>query len=149
MKKGALIAGLIVIAGLGFFVFSQNQDTSQDVVMEDTSVETGETEDSMQEESSEPGVVNISMDMDNYSYTPNVINTKPGDTVNVTLVNVKGEHDFIIEELDVHTDHVDNPGDILEVTFTIPEDQEPGSYEFYCAVANHRQLGMVGELIIE
>ena len=41
-----------------------------------------------------------------------------------------------------------NIGRLLQPPITIPEDAAGQSYEFYCSVGNHRQLGMVGTLTI-
>lgn len=70
----------------------------------------------------------------------------PADTdVTVNLVNAGVlEHDFNIDELDVHTELL-AAGESDSVVVNAPA----GEYEYYCSVAGHREAGMVGKLIAE
>jgi nitrite reductase (NO-forming) len=68
----------------------------------------------------------------------------PGDVVAITLINGdKIEHDLIIDELGVHTAHLQELDAQSTVTFQVEEEAE---YEYYCSVPGHRQAGMVGVL---
>lgn len=73
------------------------------------------------------------------------LTVKPGDTITMTNTGFL-EHDFTVDELGIHEVTPSN-GDT--VTITIPEDAEPGEFEFYCSVPGHREQGMVGTLIVE
>jgi plastocyanin/mono/diheme cytochrome c family protein len=80
---------------------------------------------------------------DPYNWSETEITVKPGDTIEVVNAGAM-EHDFTVDELSIH--------EVLTgeaVTITIPEDAEPGTYEFYCSVPGHRESGMVGTLTIE
>lgn len=90
----------------------------------------------------------ISMEMGMFYFTPNVIEAEAGETITVTIENVEGLHDFVIDELDVATEQV-NGGESVTATFTIPEDASGTEYEFYCSVNSHRAQGMVGTLIVK
>ncbi|MDH5532983.1 MAG: cupredoxin domain-containing protein [Candidatus Pacebacteria bacterium] len=90
----------------------------------------------------------ISMEMGGFYYAPNVIEAEAGETITVTVKNVKGFHDFVIDELDVATEQV-NEGETVTATFTIPEDASGTEYEFYCSVGNHKAQGMVGTLMVK
>lgn len=84
----------------------------------------------------------------NFSYAPNTITAKAGETITVKLEIEDGFHDFVIDELDVATSQI-STGESEMVEITIPEDASGESYEFYCSVGNHRAQGMVGTLVIE
>ena len=55
-------------------------------------------------------------------------------------------HDFVIDELNVKTPIVQT-GETAVVEFVVPN--TPGTFNYYCGVANHRQLGMEGTLTIQ
>lgn len=83
--------------------------------------------------------------LDSMAFSESELTLAPGDTI--TMVNTGFlEHDFTVDELGIHEVTASN-GDT--VTITIPEDAEPGEYEFYCSVAGHAQAGMVGTLTIQ
>lgn len=83
--------------------------------------------------------------LDPYDWSETELTVKPGDTV--SAVNTGSlQHDFTVDELSISEDL---PTDGSEVLITIPEDAEPGEYEFYCSVPGHREGGMFGTLIIE
>ncbi|HYI24020.1 MAG TPA: c-type cytochrome [Thermomicrobiales bacterium] len=80
---------------------------------------------------------------DPYAWSQTEITVKPGDTIQVVNAGAI-EHDFTVDDLGIH--------EVLSsdaVTITIPEDAEPGEYEFYCSVPGHKEGGMVGTLTIE
>lgn len=81
---------------------------------------------------------------DPYEWSQYELTLAPGDTIEVTNVGFS-QHDFTVDELGISEDL---PNDET-VTITIPEDAEPGEYEFYCSVPGHREGGMVGTLTIE
>jgi len=76
---------------------------------------------------------------------PNEIRVKVGVPVTINLNAIDLMHDFVVDELDIRTE-VTPGGQSSTVTFT---PTEPGEYEFYCSVGNHRAQGMKGTLIIE
>lgn len=78
-------------------------------------------------------------------YDKDALTLKPGDTI--TFKNTGAlEHDFVVDELGI-SEAAEAGRD--EITITIPEDAEPGDYEFYCSVPGHKAAGMVGTLTIE
>lgn len=80
-----------------------------------------------------------------FAYDVKEIKAKQGDSLVVAFTNSEGTHDFVIDELGVNSG-VLNAGETMNMT--IPTDK-PGTYEFYCSVGQHRQMGMKGVLIIE
>lgn len=88
----------------------------------------------------------LTVDMYNFGYSQETIEASPGETIEITLTNSEGYHDFVIDELDVDSGRT-NAGEVTTATVTIPEDTAVGtSYEYYCSVGNHRAQGMVGTL---
>jgi nitrite reductase (NO-forming) len=70
----------------------------------------------------------------------------PADTdTTITLVN-KGvlEHDLVIESLKLATALL-KPGEEGSIVVNAPA----GEYEYWCTVAGHKELGMLGKLIAE
>ncbi len=73
-----------------------------------------------------------------------LLTAEPGEVVEITLINGdKIEHDLVIDELGVHTDHLQDLDSQSTITFKVEEEAE---YEYYCSVPGHRQAGMVGIL---
>lgn len=71
------------------------------------------------------------------------ITVSPGDTIQAVNAGLS-QHDFTVDELGIAQVLTAEP-----VEITIPEDAQPGEYEFYCSVPGHKELGMVGTLIIQ
>jgi plastocyanin len=92
-------------------------------------------------------VVDYTVSMSNFEFSPNQLTAAPGQTIRVLLVNVDGIHDFVIDELGVQTSELtQDQEEVVEIT--IPEDAAGMTYEFYCSVGNHRDIGMVGTLTV-
>lgn len=135
MNKGLMVGIIALLLAGGVYVYSSRQDTPK----EDVAVVVEEK--AMTEE------VDYTLDMQNFSYTPNVIQGKAGETLTVKIVNGGGFHDFVIDELGVASKQIaEGESEIVEIK--IPADAT-GEYEFYCSVGNHRAQGMVGTLMIE
>lgn len=79
------------------------------------------------------------------AYDTDAITVQPGDTITLTNEGF-AQHDFAVDELGIDSDLLNNG---QSTTITIPEDAEPGDYEFYCSVPGHKELGMVGTLTVE
>jgi nitrite reductase (NO-forming) len=72
------------------------------------------------------------------------LTAEPGDVVEITLINGdKIEHDLLIDELGVHSAHLQELDSQSVVTFKVEEEAE---YVYYCSVPGHRQAGMFGTL---
>lgn len=79
-----------------------------------------------------------------FSFTPNTLSVKKGDTVKVTFNNTGGTHDLRVEGYDVGTKVIQS-GQSDSFTFTA---DKAGSFAFYCSVGNHRAMGMEGTLTV-
>ncbi len=80
-----------------------------------------------------------------FAYTPSSF-TIPADTdVSVTLTNSGvTPHNFTIDNPSVVSDDV-QAGQSTALTLNLPA----GTYEFYCSIPGHRELGMVGTLTVQ
>lgn len=81
----------------------------------------------------------------NYKFNPSEIKVKKGERVKIIFKNSGGMHDFVIDEFNVRTQVI---GSEKEDTVEFVPDKT-GTFEYYCSVGNHRQMGMVGNLIVE
>lgn len=92
-----------------------------------------------------PNEVVIDMTGINYDFSVKQIKVKKGDIVTINFVSNEGFHDWVVDEFDAATARV-NEGGTTSVTFTA---DKVGTFQYYCSVGKHRQLGMVGYLIVE
>lgn len=81
----------------------------------------------------------------NFYFTPNKLTVNKGDKVTIIFTSNGGIHDFVIDEFNAKTDIV-NTGKSATVSFVA---DKTGTFQFYCSVGQHRQLGMVGTLTVQ
>ena len=110
----------------------------------------------------------LTLDATDFAYSPLSITVPVDQPVLLTLKNSGYlEHDFVIEKIDVETKVIQDSGsdahhahgaesnydlhfsaqvgETSVIQFTV---SEPGTYQFFCSVAGHKEAGMVGELIV-
>jgi plastocyanin len=87
----------------------------------------------------------VALSMADFRFSQNEIRVKRGEALTLLVTNDQGVHDIVIDELGVNSSLIP-VGQTVEVV--VPTDVA-GAFEFYCSVGSHRQLGMVGRLIIE
>jgi nitrite reductase (NO-forming) len=94
-----------------------------------------------------PSVITVSFIIESGQsyFKPGEIKVKQGDRVRITLNNIEGSHNLGIDEFNAKTKTIQT-GESDTVEFLA---DKKGTFEFYCSVANHRQMGMVGNLIVE
>jgi len=80
-----------------------------------------------------------------FGYSEKEIKVKKGDRVKIVLTSTDGFHDWVVDEFDARTQQI-NTGESSSVEFVA---DQAGSFQFYCSVGNHRQMGMVGNLVVE
>lgn len=144
---------IVLVAGLGYFLTQRNrtetsnvQLNSQEAVQEDSmanpnpSAENQSTETAVMSDSSI-----ITVEGGAFYFKPSTIKVKKGQKVTIEFKNAGGSHDFTIDELNVKTKTIGS-GETAKVEFTA---NKAGSFEFYCSVGNHRQMGMKGTLTVE
>jgi len=87
----------------------------------------------------------ITVEMKEFSFTPNTITVRADTEITIELVNTGVlSHDFVIGDLEVSSGLV-APGLKKTVTFKAPA----GSYEYICSVEGHADAGMYGTLTAE
>lgn len=80
-----------------------------------------------------------------FSFSPTEIKVKKGDTVKIVFKNDQGSHDWVIDEFKART-KVLSGGQTETIQFVA---DKTGTFEYYCSVGTHRQMGMKGKLIVE
>ncbi len=80
----------------------------------------------------------------NFRFSPSTMTVNRGDTVRITFRSTGMNHDFVIDELGVKSSVLPSGGE--EVIEFVAD--TAGTYEYYCSVGNHRQMGMVGTLTV-
>lgn len=93
----------------------------------------------------EPTTLTFNVVGGNFFYTPNEIRVKKGDTVRIVFENAGGYHNFVLDEFNVTMEPF-NGVDTRTVEFVA---DKSGSFEYYCSVGKHRQMGQKGTLIVE
>lgn len=146
-----VLIGLVVLGGL-FFLFSRNNTTNTPVTestvptqttTEETSISPASGETS--EETQAGAVKEFTVDGDNFTFSLKEIKVKEGDTVKITFNNVEGFHDLVLDEFNAKTKQL-AAGQSETIQFVA---DKAGTYEYYCSVGQHRQMGMKGNLIVE
>ena len=80
-----------------------------------------------------------------FSFTPSTITVNKGDTVKIVFQNTEGNHNWVIDEFNAHT-KVISAGQTDTIQFVA---DKTGTFQYYCSVGAHRQLGMVGTLTVK
>ncbi|MEX0919297.1 MAG: plastocyanin/azurin family copper-binding protein [Parcubacteria group bacterium] len=139
----SLIVVILLVIG-GFLLFRNDTIAPTDIEDENNStVMEEENEDSDPEEAV---VREFVVETSNFSFTPNNLTVNEGDTVRITVRNEFGMHDFVLDEFAGARTSILNAGQEEVITFIA---DRTGTFEFYCSVGTHRQMGMVGTLTVE
>jgi len=126
---------------------SMAPSSSPEAMMEETSSAMPEASPEAMMEGDKVAVntVKVAMTAQNFSFSKKEIRAKKGDTVKVTVTNNEGTHDWNLDEFGVKSGIVP-AGSSKTVEFVA---DKTGTFEYYCSVGNHRQMGMVGNLVVE
>ena len=139
------IMGILVFAGCIGTQDTDNANQKDDTIMgeDDGTPDQGEaTEGDSTKVFSLTGV-NFKFMMDGKE-NPTLTVTE-GDTVRIEFKSTEGFHDWVLDEFKAATSKVQAP-DATSVEFTA---STAGTYEYYCSVGQHRQMGMKGRFIVE
>lgn len=94
-----------------------------------------------------PGpVTEINVSAKEYAYTPSTITVKSGENVKINFTNNgTTAHNLTIQGLNLATNSI-GPGETDSISFVAPA---AGSYNFYCSIDGHKDLGLSGTLIVQ
>ncbi len=92
-----------------------------------------------------PQVREFAVTGSSFAFAPNTMRVNKGDTVRITFTNSGGNHDWVIDEFNART-AVLAAGKSQTIEFVA---NKTGSFEYYCSVGTHRQMGMKGTLTVE
>ena len=135
-----VIGGLIVLSVTVFLIVLSNRKTSQQgaeavdggTSSAQTSIPTG-------------SVKEFTVNGSSFAFDPATITVNKGDTVKITFIDGDGRHDLVVDGYNVSTKTLSEGGsDIIQFV-----SDKTGSFEYYCSVANHRDLGMKGVLVVQ
>lgn len=157
MQKPALMAGIVVAAALLAGCTAQKSNVTPSPVPAENMMLEGDdmmVNPSSMEGAGQPGTevmatqdseTRVELEAKNFTFGTSKITVKKGAKLVVAVKNAEGFHDFVIDELEVNSGPIDE-GTVWE--YTIPTDKA-GSFEYYCSVGKHREMGMKGTLVIE
>lgn len=155
MKALVALLVAIVILGGGYYWFTSQQspatniDVSMDVDGRDmptppTTPATSTSTSTPSTGTQNGAVKEFTVTGKNFSFIPAAMSVKRGDRVRITFVNESGTHDLRVDGYNVGTKVIQ--GGASE-TFEFVADKT-GSFEYYCSVGQHREMGMKGTLTV-
>lgn len=146
MKNVTILILAVAAVAVAVVLFMQrpatNSGQSQVSVTQGPAQTTVPTE-AMKKESKK--VQTFTVEGKNFSFLPTEIKVKQGDTVKIVFKNTGGFHDWTLDEFKAQTKQI-STGESDTAEFVA---NKKGSFEYYCSVGNHRQMGMKGKLIVE
>jgi len=139
----AIVAILAVI----FFLIKSAKDEFDSIDMDMTSDNLVENVESLgqDEKDAEENIEEFDISAKPFEFSIKEIRVKKGDKVRINLSIESGIHDWVIDDFSSATSQL-SAGQSGFVEFIA---DKTGVFEYYCSVGNHRQLGMVGKLIVE
>jgi plastocyanin len=149
MNKNTLILVAVIlflILGGGAFLMSNNRQATTTVPTGSPAVVTTTTVSPVPTTAAAAGsnVINVQVESQGLSFTPNTITVKKGQTVNVVYKNNMGRHDWVLDEFNAKSKLLD-AGEEDTITFVA---DKTGTFEYYCSVPGHRASGMKGSFIV-
>lgn len=90
-------------------------------------------------------VKEFTVDGSSFEFDPKIITVKKGEIIKIIFKDNDGRHNLVIDGYNVSTEII---GKGKEDTIQFVADKA-GSFEYYCSVSNHKELGMTGTLVVE
>lgn len=143
--SGAIIAVVVVIVlviGGAWLLRSGNDSATKQAPAANQQTEVNTMMDPYH---ADPAVKAFTVTGNNFKFDLSEIRVKKGDKVRITFNNQTGFHDFVLDEFNVKTRQY-NGAATESVSFLA---DKVGTFEYYCSVGQHRQMGMKGKLVIE
>lgn len=135
--KPAVVVGvllLIAAAGLGTLFLRKNNIQSQQVQVQAESTNNV----------SNANVKEFIIDGSNFKFEPSQIKVSKGDTVKITFKDNDGTHNLVVDGYNVSTRILSEGQDTIQFVA-----DKTGTFEYYCSIGSHRDLGMKGTLTVE
>jgi plastocyanin len=83
-----------------------------------------------------------------FSYDVKNIEAAPGQKLRLVVTNDGGDHDLVLDDFAART-RVLGAGESQTLDIEIPASAEAGqTYEYYCSVGDHREMGMTGTITV-
>lgn len=138
---------LLIVLGGGYALarYMQTPKTEPEVetLEEESSANPAPTPTPPADSSAETKTFNV--DGNNFSFSVSEIKVNKGDKVKIVFNNKVGFHDWVIDEFNARTPQI-QAGQSATVEFVA---DKTGTFEYYCSVGQHRQMGMKGKLVVE
>lgn len=141
---------IIILAVIGWAVYAMvNKDEVQTPATNNEVVDTAST--TLPGTSTSTGTSTISqvkefiVNGSNFAFSPSTITVNKGDRVRIVFKNQGGMHDWKLDEFGAKT-KVINGGESETIEFVA---DKAGSFEYYCSIGTHRQMGMKGVFIVK
>ena len=154
MKNLVYIIIAILVIGGGWWWYTNNRDAGTANTADSaaggtmlagtaTGNETAGTDTDLGSSANPTVVVDVSGA--NFRFSKAEIRVKEGDTVQINFTAGDMQHDWVIDEFSARTAIVPS-GQSSSVTFVA---DKKGTFEYYCSVGQHRQMGMKGTLTVQ
>lgn len=156
MNKAISAVVIALAAATGWYVYQnqnslqtpQTQNNGQDQIQTKTKNESpqfpqGDDTPSATEETRQ--VKEFGVEGTSFKFSLAEIRVKQGDRVKINFTNQQGVHDWRVDEFNAAT-KVLQAGQSQSIEFIAGK---KGTFEYYCSVSMHRQMGMRGNLIVE
>ena len=136
IAKGFMIVAVIALAAAGC---NKTQPTDTGSTQETTNTTTNAQTPATGETKT------FTVDGDNFKFSLSEIKVNEGDTVVINFKNTGGLHDWVLDEFNAKTKELGD-GESETVSFVA---NKKGTFEYYCSIGQHRQMGMKGNLIVQ
>lgn len=159
MKGFAVLLAALVVLGGGYYWYTSQQPAATDV-----NVTVDQMDDTVDMDHSAPtstatstatataatgtqngAVKEFTVTGKNFAFAPAAMTVNKGDRVRITFVNDSGTHDLVIDEFNARTKIIQ--GGAQETIEFVAD--KTGSFEYYCSVGQHREMGMKGTLTVK
>lgn len=141
------VVGLIAIIGLFIYKSGNTSDmqTNLNPNQKNETTQAQEENNGASEKKKQANIKEFTVKASNFKYDVTEIKVKKGDTVRINFVNEEGFHDWKLDEFKASSDKL-NAGGKETIEFSA---DKTGTFEYYCSVGKHREMGMVGNLVVE
>jgi uncharacterized cupredoxin-like copper-binding protein len=143
MSKSVVWIVLGFIVGIGVVAAYMVSNPKQSV---QTPTENSDKSEELDEDIKNEDAIEVTVKMSEYIISPSVISIEEDKDATFVIKNLGfTTHNFVSEELGIYSGVIP-PGESKTITVMA---NEPGEYDFYCSIGDHRNNGMEGVLIVK